>query len=167
MGGKTENSASQRCGAFYIGFSKKPPRGGGFSFGADGGTLNPHLALRFAPRELVKQPSAPAGRYRRESFLLFCGLKRFLISTIISKTKPTLMGGFCFGADGGTLSPAEQARQQAALRSRWSLQTGILLVILRLEAISRTQQSFPTEKPTSWRWVFLLELMAGLEPATC
>ena len=47
----------------------------------------------------------------------------------------------------GTLNPAEQARQQAALRSRWSLQMGILLVILRLEAISRTQRSTSKENP--------------------
>jgi hypothetical protein len=44
--------------------------------------------------------------------------------------------GFSVGADGGTLNPAEQARQQAAIRSRWSLQKEILLVILRLEAVS-------------------------------
>ena len=49
-------------------------------------------------------------------------------------------------ADGRTLNPAEQARQQVALRSLWSLQIGEPLVILQLEAVSRTQRSFPIEK---------------------
>ena len=108
MGGKTENNASQRCGAFYIGFQKTHIVEMGLSIGADGGTLNPHLALRFAPRELVKPLSAPVGRCRKKSFLLSCGLKRFLAPNDLLQKKTHPYG-----------------------------------------------------------WVFLLELMAGLEPATC
>ena len=77
---------------------------------------------------------------------------------------------FCFGRDcvasaEGSLNPAEQARQQVALRSRWSLKNINFLVCLQLAQRSSSTLYRQKERPYKVRSFFLVEIR-GVEPLT-
>ena len=63
----------------------------------------------------------------------------------------------CGGESQGILNPAEQARQQTALRSRWSLCIGSKGVILRFERGSHPISPHQQKTPRTSRGVFCCE----------